>query len=351
MTRPRRTILLLALVAAGCGTARSRPPAAATPVFVVRTIELPGAPREGVFMDYLAYDRTHHRLWVPAGSTGSVDVVSPHDDRLDRIEGFKTAEVERRGTKRLAGPSSAAIADDVVYIGNRGDNSVCAVGATSLQIGVCLRLESPLEGLAYVRSTREVWVTMPRGHAIAVIKVAGPMPQRTATIGLGGQPEGFAVDDGRGIFYTNLEDKDRTLAIDVKSHKVLATWNPTCGQGGPKGLALDDRLNVLMVACESRVTVLDAGHDGTPLSTLDTGDGLDNLDYVAARHELYAAAAHAATLTIAHLDPPGILTSIAVVATVPGARNAVASEDGTAYLTDSSAGRILVVQPSSAASQ
>ena len=346
MTLPRRTTLLLTLIAASCSTNRLRSPSDATPVFVVRSIALPGAAGEGVLMDYLAYEQAHHRVWVPAGNTGSVDVVDVHDEHVDRIAGFTTTEVERHGMKRVVGPSSAAVGDGTVYIGNRGDSSVCAVGAASLQIGSCLRLESAPDGLAYVGATREVWATTPRDHAIVVIDAAGAALRWKAKIPLDGQPEGFAVDDARRVFYTNLEDRDRTLAIDITSRRVLATWRPSCGAGGPKGLALDDRLDFLMVACAGRVTVLDAGHDGTPLSMLETGDGLDNLYYVPSRHALYAAAAQVATLTIARLDPQGVLTPQAVVATVPGARNAVATDEGTAFLTDSSAGKILVVQPS-----
>ena len=60
-------------------------------------------------MDYLAYDRTRRRVWVPAGNTASVDVVDVTTERVTRIEGFSTAEMERHGTKRIFGPSSAAV--------------------------------------------------------------------------------------------------------------------------------------------------------------------------------------------------------------------------------------------------
>ncbi len=49
--------------------------------------------------------------------------------------------------------------------------------------------------------------------------------------------------------------------------------------------------------------------------------------------------------TIARLDTQGGLTPVAIVATVPSARNAVATEEGTAYVTDSLEGQILVVAP------
>ena len=86
-------------------------------------------------MDYLAYDRTHRRVWVPAGNTASVDVVDVTTERVTRVEGFATAEMDRHGTKRIVGPSSAAVGAGAVYVGNRGDSSVCTVQADSLTVG------------------------------------------------------------------------------------------------------------------------------------------------------------------------------------------------------------------------
>ena len=102
---------------------------AATVELSMRGIDLPDAPTGGVFMDYIAYDRGHHRVWVPAGNTGSVDVVDTATGQVARIEGFPTREVNRHGTMRTIGPNSATVGPDVVYIGNRGDSSVCAFGA------------------------------------------------------------------------------------------------------------------------------------------------------------------------------------------------------------------------------
>src|SRR2546427_2981927 len=166
-----RTVLLVALAGVGCGTFTTAP-AAATPAGppAVHGIALPGAPPTGgVLMDYIAYDRAHHRVWVPAGNTGSVDVVDVKDDHVTRVEGFPTSEVERNGTKRTVGPSSATVGQGVVYVGNRGDSSVCAVDAASLSKGACLKLPSMPDGVVYVGSTREVWVTTPRDNSIAVL--------------------------------------------------------------------------------------------------------------------------------------------------------------------------------------
>src|SRR5882762_51002 len=112
--------LLVVVVGMGCGGAGADTPVSA-PTFKVHSVPLPGAPAGGVFMDYIAYDRAHHRVWVPAGNTGRVDVIDTTSDAIGQVQGFPTAEVERRGTKRTVGPSAVTIGDGVVYIGNRGD--------------------------------------------------------------------------------------------------------------------------------------------------------------------------------------------------------------------------------------
>ena len=283
---------------------------------------------------------------MPAGNTASVDVLDMASERVTRVGGFPTAEMERHGTKRTVGPSSASVGDGVVYVGNRADSSVCAVGAESLRVGPCVKLESSPDALAYVGKTKELWVTTPRDHSITILGAAAKGVLKLKNrIPLEGQPEGFAVDDARGVFYTNLEDKDRTLTIDLQSRQVTRTWLPACGGNGPKGIALDERRDLLIVACHDRVMVLDAAHGGKRLSTLNVGEGVDNIDYVESRHELYVGAARAAKLSVARIDPHGKLRLLATVTTAPGARNAVATEEGTAYLTDSREGKIIVAVP------
>jgi DNA-binding beta-propeller fold protein YncE len=221
---------------------------------------------------------------------------------------------------------------------------VCAFDAKSLAKLSCVTLDSMPDGLQVVASTKELWVTTPRTQEIQIVDVASTKALKLKEkVKFEGDPEGFAVDDKRGVFYTNLEDKDRTLAIDLKTRKTTHTWEPKCGEDGPKGLALDHALDFLIVACPEHVIVLDAAHDGKQLGSIDTGDGIDAIDYVEARHELFAAAARVAKLTVATLDKSGALAEKSSVATSPGARNAVATEAGVAYVADTPGARIIVV--------
>jgi len=318
--------------------------------YTTKELALPGGGPDGVLMDYLAFDAKTGFVWVPAGNTGSVDVVDTATDKVTQLAGWKTQEMERRGRKRTVGPSSATVGDGVVYVGNRGDSTICAVDAKTLAKGACSdALDSMPDGLAYVAETKEVWVTTPRDKSIRVLDGRTLKPK--ATIGFEGEPEGFAVDGKRKRFYTNLEDKDKTVAVDLATHKTVATWAAGCGEDGPRGLALDEAKGFLFVACTAGAEVLDAGHDGKILSKVDTGGGVDNLDYSRERHTLYAGAGGAAKLTVATVDENGKLTTVAQVPTKSGARNGVVTGKGVVYLAATPASALIEVSPAAGAAR
>src|ERR1700741_1191947 len=92
----------------------------------VRTLPLPDNNAGDVSMDYIGYDPSTNSVWVPGGNTGAVDVVDAATGKVRQIPGFQTKEVEGRNGKRTFGPTAVSIGEGVVYIGNRGDSSVCA---------------------------------------------------------------------------------------------------------------------------------------------------------------------------------------------------------------------------------
>jgi DNA-binding beta-propeller fold protein YncE len=298
--------------------------------YSVRALPLPGGSPAGIGMDYIAFDPVTGSVWVPAGNSGAVDVIDPTTQKIRQITGFPTKEVTVRDRKRVLGPSSITFGGGTAYVGNRGDSSVCAIDRKTLERKGCQVLASMPDGLAYVAATKEVWVTTPRDNSIRILDAA--TLHEKATLTFEGNPEGFAVDAKRHRFYTNLEDKDRTLAIDLTSHKTVATWSPSCGEEGPHGLRIDEKRGHLFVACSARVEVLNAGGDGAVLSSIDTGNGVDDIDYVAASHLLYAGAARDAKLTIIRDDAAGHLSTVASVPTAAGARNATVTRSGAVYL-------------------
>src|SRR5436190_3214542 len=323
---------------------------AANTNYELKRINLPGA-NGPVALDYFAYDRATGKVWVPASNTGSVDVIDQKTDAVSQIPGFPTGEIERRGRKITVGPTAASIGDGVVYIGDRGNATLCVIDARTLALGESLpvsvdRTVTP-DGVVYVAATREIWATLrPKAgdstpaKSLEVFDASAPHHLKPKTkIPLDGLAEGYAVDNQRGLFYTNIEDTGSTVAIDVRTHEIIAKWNPRSSD--LQGLALDNARRFLFVACGDHVVSLDAAHNGQILDSLQTGAGLDNIDYSPDAKILYAAASQAATLTIAEVSDDGKFHLKATVPTVKGARGVVAGKGETAYLIDPAEGRIL----------
>lgn len=323
--------------------------------YEVKPIPLPGA--SGVVsLDYFAYDRSTGKLWVPASNTGNVDVINESSDAVSQVTGFKTGEVELRGRKVPLGPTAVSVGNGVVYVGNRGDSSLCVIDAQSLKREGCLEVAPASAGPAaapdavvYVAATRELWITTgapPIGvpsadKAIQVFDVSEPRHLKLKLkIPLDGSAEGYAVDNQRGLFYTNIEEAGKTVAIDVRSHKVVAEWKV---HDDLQGLTLDTARGFLFVACGDHVVSLDVAHGGRLIDSIVTGAGLDNIDFSSDRKLLYAAASVTATLSIIEVGDDGKFRLKALVPTVKGARGVVAGKDETAYLIDPAEGRILEV--------
>jgi DNA-binding beta-propeller fold protein YncE len=311
----------------------------AVPADSQQSVPLPGGPP--VDMDYLAYDPGSHRLFIPAGNTGKVDVLDTRSGKLSSIDGWPTIQAGNR----MPGPSAATVGGGYLYVGNRADSSICAVELASLARKGCVALPSAPDGVFFVAPTREVWVTLPRQGSLQVLGLADPAaPALAGTIALEGEPEGYAVDEQRGLVFTNLKDKDKTLVLDARTRKTLAAHDLGCGPPGPRGIAVDPEKRLLFVACSAGgVKALDAA--GKIAGEVKTGPGVDNIDYLPARRRVYIASGKEGTLTIAEAAANGALKSVFTARTAPGGRTVIVDGQGTAYIPDAKEGRLVVIRP------
>src|SRR5436190_14925874 len=179
--------------------------------YELKAIALPGA-NGAVALDYFAYDPATGKLWVPASNLGSVVLIDEKTDAVAQITGFKTGEVERRGRKVTLGPTAASIGDGVVYIGNRGDATLCAIDARKMERGECIPASpdhsiTP-DGVVYVAATKEVWINTRPVHganadaakSLQIFDAADPQHLKwKAKIPLENLGEGYAVDNKRGL--------------------------------------------------------------------------------------------------------------------------------------------------------
>jgi DNA-binding beta-propeller fold protein YncE len=136
------------------------------------------------------------------------------------------------------------------------------------------------------------------------------------TLPLGDKPE-FAVADGKGSIYANLENTSQLVQIDAQSFKELHRWPLAPGEG-PSGLSMDLGHRRLFSTCDGKLPVTDAD-SGKIVAVIPIGDGPDAAGFDPVTQMVFASNGEG-TLTVAHEDSPDKYTVIENVPTKKTAR-------------------------------
>src|SRR5215468_11089843 len=94
-----------------------------------------------------------------------------------------------------------------------------------------------------------------------------------ATFNVGGKPE-FAVADGKGSVYVNVEDTSELLQIDAQKTTILHRW-PLAPCKEPSGLAMDRNSRRLFSVCDNEVMAVVDADTGKIVATPKIGQGPD----------------------------------------------------------------------------
>jgi hypothetical protein len=303
----------------------------------------------GIGFDDLRYDRDLNLLLIPAGRTGNVDLIDPKSDAISPISGF--TKVAKYDSGHGQSVTSVDVGGGYLFATDRDALKLSVVDLKTRKIAVQVPLASSPDYVRYVAPNREVWVTQPGKKRIEVFslsKATPPVPTHASFIDAPGGPESLAIDARRGRAYTH-KWKDSTMAIDLKTHTILATWRAGCGD--PRGIWIDETRGFLLVGCEDgTASVLDVDHDGRILSTAKSGNGVDIIAYDAKRAHLYLPGDESATMAIIGVSAKGALSILGVVPTVKDAHCVTTDEQGSAYVCDPHNGQLLIVRDSYPAS-
>jgi hypothetical protein len=87
---------------------------------------------------------------------------------------------------------------------------------------------------------------------------------------------------------------------------------------------------------------MDLAHHGKILSELQSGSGVDIIDYDSNLHHLYLPGATSATMAILGVSKTGALSLIRTVPTVEGAHCVTTDHSGNSYVCDPNQGKILI---------
>jgi len=139
-----------------------------------------------------------------------------------------------------------------------------------------------------------------------------------ATIDLGGGPE-FAVADGRGTIYNNIEDKNEVITIDAQLMTVRSRW-PVAPAGGPTALAIDARHRRLFSAGRNPqiLVVMDADR-GKVIQSFPISAGADAAAYDEETGLIFASTREG-MVHIFHEDSPDKFSVVETVKTQYGAK-------------------------------
>jgi DNA-binding beta-propeller fold protein YncE len=313
MRNPRSASLCLGLSAAALLFAGAGATAAEPHYAVASRIVIGG---EGGW-DILTCDAPGRRLFVSHAT--HVVVV---DIRGDSVIG---------DIPNTPGVHGIALAPDVGrgFTSNGRDSSVTVFDLKTLAVlaNVKLPARNPDE-IIYDPASRRVFTF--NGGSANAIALDAKTNQVVGTVPLDGKPE-FAVVDGAGHLWVNLEDSSAVVELDTRKLQVIARWPLAPGEE-PTGLALDRAHHRLFSACGNQMLVVLDAASGRRIATVPIGNGVDGAEYDEARGRIFAPSGEG-TLTVIAADGPAGYRVVENVATERGARTlALDPSTGTVYL-------------------
>lgn len=137
------------------------------------------------------------------------------------------------------------------------------------------------------------------------------------TIALGGKPE-FAVADGKGGVYLNIEDTSELVHLDPQNLKVSHRW-PQAPCKEASGLAMDVKTRRLFAGCDNKMMAVIDADSGKVIATPAIGEGVDANAFDPATGYAFASNGEG-TLTVVHEDSPDKYTIVENVPTKKTAR-------------------------------
>lgn len=254
--------------------------------------------------DYLTIDAQAHRLYF--GRSTRVQVLDTRDGRL-------IGELpDTPGIHGVALVSSLGRG----FTSNGRDSSVTIFDLATLKPISRVQVGRNPDAILYEPTTKRVF-TMNAGSddATAIDAKSGAVVGRIA---LGGRPE-FAVADGKGGMFVNLEDSSAVESIDPRDLKVRARWPLAPGEE-PSGLAIDVAHGRLFSVCSNKTMVVLDAATGKVLATPAIGEGPDGAAFDPGTGLAFSSNGGTGTLTVVHEDAPGRFTPLGDVPTEPRAR-------------------------------
>jgi len=261
-----------------------------------------GSTRE--YFDYVSVDSAARRVYLSHGT--EIKVIDADSGALIRnITGLKQDH-------------GVAVASEFGrgFISDGGQGKVIIFDLQTLRVIGEAKADNDADCVIYDPSSKHVFVMNGDPHSSTVIDAKSGSV--VGTIVLGGGPE-FAVADGKGTVYINLEDKSELVVVDSATLKIKSRW-PLAPAGAPTALAMDFAHHRLFSAGRNPQTlvVLDS-ESGKVIQSFPISSGADAAAYDAETGMIFVSTREG-LVHVFHEDSPDKFSEAETIKTEYGAK-------------------------------
>ena len=290
---------------------------------VTRKIEIPG---QGGW-DYLTVDDAARRLYVSHGTQVEV---------LDVDSGAIVGKIPN-----TLGVHGIAIAPEQGrgFVSNGQSSTVTVFDLKTLKPISEVTVGKKPDAIIYDPATSHVFAFNGGDNSASVIDAADA--KVVGKIDLGGGPE-FAVADGNGFVFNNLEDESQVVKIDSRKMTVEKRW-PTAPCQSPSSMAMDRLNHRLFIGCRSRVMAVMNADTGEVITTLPIGDHVDATAFDPETRLIFNSNGEG-TVSVIRQATPDKYSSVQTVKTLPRAKTmALDAKTHRLFLSTAEAGQFEVL--------
>src|SRR6516162_2109277 len=261
-----------------------------------------GSTRE--YFDYIAVDSSARRVYLSHGTEIKV---------LDADSGALIGNIT--GLKQDHGVAVAAEFGRG-FVTDGGQAKVVIFDLKTLKVVGEAKADNDADSIVYDPASKRVFAMNGDPHSCTVIdaktgSVAG-------TIDMGGGPE-FAVADGKGTVFVNIEDKNELVSIDAQTLKIKSRW-PLAPAGTPTALAMDlDHQRLFSAGRNPQMLVVLDADNGKVIQSFPISAGVDAAAYDPGTGLIFASTREG-MIHIFHEDSPDKFSEIEAVKTEYGAK-------------------------------
>lgn len=255
--------------------------------------------------DALVVDDAHRRLYVSRATRVQV---------LDLDSGKLLGEIAN--TPGVHGVALAPELNRGFTSNGKGDSvTVFQLDTLATLAEVKISGQDP-DAIVYDAPSKRIYAFNGNSNNATVIDAV--TAKEVGSIALPGRPE-FALSDGKGHLFVNLEDKNALAVIDVAAGTVRSNWSlAPCD--GPTGIALDESNHRVFSACHNQILVVTDSESGKRIAQLPIGAHVDGAAFDPVTSLLFSSNGDSADVTVIHAESADHYAVRGSLATAKGAK-------------------------------